>query len=422
MEEKYKNPMWISSPYNFMKDVNFNMEFPSNVEILDLTLDEDGEGMSGAHLSLESKIHIARMLDEIGVNRIGVLGFPSALSKDENDRLKDEIEVVKEISKTVHNSKLWTLATTKEDIDRALECKVTGVIVRKFVTDFNDIQPELLTKKISDLTDLCEYAKKGGVRVGVMAQDATRANPKEGVLRRMISSVHEKVGLDELCLTDSFGIATPFGMALLVKETLGWIDIPLQVHCHNHLGLGVANACAAVAAGAQVVHTTVNGMGHFAGLTAMEEFCVAIRIGFGIDTNIKYSNLTQLSKLVKKSTGVDVAPHKAIVGDRAFALSEDIAKVQELIDREKVRKPEREYLPFAPEFVGQSVKFVMAQKVSRLAIEQNLSENGLMASEKQMEEIITIVKYMATASNNVINNELFISIAKIVGCSKIRSR
>jgi isopropylmalate/homocitrate/citramalate synthase len=400
-----EHPMYYSSPYNFDSTVKKTMQPPAKVEINDLTLDEDGEGMVGAYLTRDEKIIIVKMLDEIGIHRIATLGFPAPVSRE-------EVEIAKEISHLGLRAKLESLASTKEDIERALECNVWGVVIRKPVSELYMVPVDHSKKrKIEDFVEVASFAKDKGLHIAHMAQDITRANSE--MARDIIMSIHEKVGLDELCLTDSQGVATPFGMKHLVETVREWIDIPLQVHCHNHLGLGVANACAAVSAGAQVVHTTVCGMGHYAGMPALEEVAVALKIGFDIDIGIKYEKLCELAKAVELFTNIRMQPHKAIIGEQAFVKSEEIKDINALINADKGGL-HKKWFPFLPEFVGNRSRVLMAEKVTQEAVKYNLSELGIEATDQNIEEILTRVKAITRKQRRVISDEEFKTIIQAV--------
>ena len=235
MDQKWEEPFWYSGVYNFLPEVRREMTFPKKVEICDLTLDEDGEGMAGAYMTEDEKVSVAKLLDEIGIHRIGVLGFPSPISKE-------EVAATKKIVSKGLRAKFQSLATTKDDVDSAIEAGVGGIILRKPCSDLYTPKPEPTGKKINDFVTLAGYAKSKGLHIGMMAQDITRADP--ATTQEMICSIHKQVGLDELCVTDSQGVANPFGMSYLIRKIKTWIDVPLSVHCHNHLGMGVANACA----------------------------------------------------------------------------------------------------------------------------------------------------------------------------------
>jgi len=401
MADESEHSMYYASPFNFDPTVQETFQLPDTVEILDLTLDENGEGMVGAYLTGDQKIAIAKMLDEMGIHRIGTLGFPAPVSRE-------EVEIAKEISTLGLHAKLESLASTREDIERALECNVWGVIIRKPVSALYMVPADQPVKqKIDDFVALASYAKEKGLHVAHMAQDVTRANST--MAQDIILGIHERVGLDELCLTDSQGVATPFGMKHLVEWVRQWLDIPIQVHCHNHIGLGVANACAAVSAGAAVVHTTVCGQGHYAGMAALEEVAVALKIGFGVDIGIHYDRLYELAQRVESFTGISMQPHKAVVGDQAFVKSEEIKDINALIDvtREGL---EKKWFPFLPEFVGNKSRVRMAQKVTREAVEYNLAERGIETSSQNIEEIVKRVREITRRERRVLSDNEFRSI------------
>jgi len=401
MIQKREESFWYSGVYNLLPEVRGEMTIPEKVEICDLTLDEDGEGMAGAYMTEDEKLSVAKMLDEIGIHRIGVLGFPSPISKE-------EVAATQKITRMGLKAKLQSLATSKDDVESAIEAGVLGVVLRCPTSDLYAPEVAPVEKRISDFLRLASFARSKGLQVGMMAQDITRADPE--TTQKIITSIHRQVGLDELCVTDSQGIANPFAMSYLIKRIKSWIDVPLAVHCHNNIGMGVANACAAVAAGAKIVHTTVNGLGHFAGMPPLEEVVVALRIGFGIDLGIKYERLYELSKTVEKFTGVKMQSHKAVVGDMMFSRSEERKDVQELLDRRK-RGLLKGFFPYLPEFVGNRSKVVMAEKTTRLAVEFNLAELGVKATDKEIDEIHRRVKQVAMKERRIIPDEEFKKIA-----------
>jgi len=401
-----EEPFWYPGVYNLMPEVTRGMEFPKKVEILDLTLDENGEGMAGAYMTEEEKLTVARMLDEMGIHRIGVLGFPSPISRE-------EVIAARKITHAGLKTKFQTLATSKDDVDSAIEAGVWGVVLRCPMSDLYAPKVVPVDQRISDFIRLANYSRGNGLHIGMMAQDITRADP--AITHRIITSVQKEVGLDELCVTDSQGMGHPFALAYLIKKVRTWVDVPLAVHCHNHLGLGVANACAAVTAGAEIVHTTVNGVGHFAGMPPLEEVAIALRIGFGIDLGIKYERLYELSKTVEKFTKVKMHPHKPVVGEMMFSRSEERKDIQELMERRKDGSL-KGFFPYLPEFVGNRSRVVMAEKVTRLAIEFNLAEMGVKTTDKEMDEIHRRVRQVAMKERRIIPEEELKKIAGEVVC------
>jgi isopropylmalate/homocitrate/citramalate synthase len=338
----------------------------------------------------------------MGIQRIGVLGFPSPI-------LKEEVAAARKITHAGLKAKFQTLATSKEDVDCAIEAGVWSVVLRCPMSDLYAPKVVPVDQRITDFIRLANFSRSNGLHVGMMAQDITRADP--AITHKIITSVQKEFALDELCVTDSQGMGHPFALAYLIKKVRSWVPVPLAVHCHNHLGMGVANACAAVTAGASIVHTTVNGVGHFAGMPPLEEVAVALKVGFGVDIGIRFDRLVPLSKTVEQFTGMKMHPHKPVVGELMFSRSEEKKDVQELIDRRREGSL-KGFFPYLPEFVGNRSKVVMAEKATRLAVEFNLAELGVKATDKETDEIHRRVKQAAMKERRIIPED---ELKKIAG-------
>ena len=342
------------------------------------------------------------MLDEIGIQRLGVLGYPSPIAKE-------NVEAVKKITGMGLKAKCQSLASSKVDVDCALEAGVWGITLRKPCSNLYSVVSEPVEKKVADFVELATYARQHGVKVGIMAQDITRAIPAE--TEQLLCSIQKEFGLDEICLTDSQGLGNPFTINYIVRKVKSWMDVPIAVHCHNMLSMGVANACASVAAGASIVHTTVNGVGHFAGMPPTEEVAVALAIGYGIEMDIHYNRLVELSRKVQKLTRVPMHRHKPVSGETMFSRSEEIPHIQELIDSERLGM-EKAYFPYLPEFVGGEAKVVMGQRVTPLAVQYNLGQLGLSATDQQLIEIHKLVYQRANQDRSIVSNEQLFEIAQ----------
>lgn len=402
MDINSKNPFWHLPTSNILAGFREATQFPDKVEICDLTLDEDGEGMAGVYITESEKVSLAVLLDEIGVHRLGVLGYPSPISKQ-------EILAAKKITGIGLKAKCQTLVSTKNDIDSALEAGVWGIILRKPCSDFYSMVFEPVEEKIESFVQLASYARDQGVKVGMMAQDITRADL--GSTEKLICSIHNQFGLDEVCVTDSQGLGNPLSFYYLIKLIKTWVSAPISVHCHNHLGMGVANACVAVAAGAQIIHTTVNGLGHHAGMPSTDEVAVALAIGFGVDIGIQYDRLYELSKTVERITGVKMHPHKPVTGEMMFSRSEEEKHIQELIDSRDAGLL-KDFFPYLPEFVGNKPKVVMGSKVTRIAVDFNLGELGINATKEIVDGIYKKVKDLALRERRVVTNQELEMIAR----------
>lgn len=411
MDQPWLRENWFSSPQTFAPEVQAGLNFPKSIEILDLSLDENGEGMSGARLSEEQKLSVAQILDEMGIHRIGVLGYPRRMTPEEASRYDEETQAAKRIARVVKNAQLIALATSREDIDRAATCGVQEVVIRKYVSHVQDAEVVPVERKIADFIQLAEHARSLGLRVAMMAQGITRAD-LDGEVREILTTVHDQFGLDELCLTDTHGVGTPPGYMYLVRRIKEWIDVPLHVHCHNHLGLGVANACLAAAAGASVIHTTVHGLGHFSGLAPLEEVAVALSAGFGVQLGLNLEKLYQLSQDIQRYTGIHMPPHKPVVGARAFVMSNDVFYNQQNIDRSRAGVPRTATLPYLPEMVGNAERVYLGEGLSRVAIMWKLELIGRAANAQQVDAIYAATTRLFDQKKREVSEEEFLEIVE----------
>lgn len=406
MQNPWQREHWCSSPHTFAPEVQAEIAFPRKIELLDLSLDENGEGMAGAHLSEDQKLAIAEILDDMGVHRIGVLGYPERITQEEKSLLKMEVAAAKKIAKAVKKSTLIALATSAGDIERAAEVGVRDVVIRKYLSKVQDINPEPNEQRIADFVALAEKARGLGLRVAILAQGITRADLETDV-RDILTGIHAATPLDEICLTDTHGVGTPQGFAHLVRRVKSWVDVPLQVHCHNHLGLGVANACFAAAAGASVIHTTVHGLGHFSGLAALEEVIVALSVGYGVPLDVDAQKLYALSKEMERYTGIAMPPHKPVIGHRAFVMSNDVMYNQLNLDRKHAGVPRTATLPYLPEMVGNQERVYLGPGLSRVAVKWSLSLLDVEATDAEIDEVFAAASALIQQKKGQISDSEF---------------
>jgi isopropylmalate/homocitrate/citramalate synthase len=227
-------------------------KLPKKITFHDITL-RDGEQKAGIILRKEDKIKIARMLDEVGVSRIEA-GMP-AISKDDS-------EAVKAIANEDLQAKVFSFARCmKRDVDLALDCDVDGVVMEIPSSDhlIKYAYGWTVEKAINLSIEATNYAQEYGLHVAFFTIDSTRA--KFDTFWGIIKSVAIKGHMDSYILVDTFGVCIPEATSYLVEEVMKRIDKPIEMHCHNDFGLGVANSIAGVMSGAMVVHTTLNGIG-----------------------------------------------------------------------------------------------------------------------------------------------------------------
>lgn len=404
MESLWENKNWFTSRYNFLDEVKRNLKPPNKVEFHDVTL-RDGEQQAGIVFKKDEKIKIARMLDEVGVSRIEA-GMP-AVSKDDK-------EAIKAIAHEGFNAEIFSFARCmKRDVDLALECDVDGVIMEIPSSDhlIKHAYGWTIEKAINLSFEATKYASEHGLHVAFFTIDSTRA--KFEIFWNIVNSVATKGHMDSYVLVDTLGACSPEALRYLVREVTKRIDKPIELHCHNDFGLGVANSLAGVMAGAQIVHTTVNGIGERSGNAALEEIATALEALYGVNTDINFKKLRKLSKLVEKLSNVRIPPHKPIVGDNIFTTESGI--IAAWWSRTKNTKP-LEAFPFNPTFLGfDKVKIGLGKGSSKHSIVYKLNELGLtVPSEEKIFKIVDKVKGLSQEKKRLLDDEEFLSIIKEV--------
>ena len=373
----------------------------NRVVIFDTTM-RDGEQAPGCSMNLEEKLRIAAVLEEMGVDVIEA-GFPIASNGD--------FEAVREVAKLVRNSSVAGLArTSKKDIDRAWEA-LKGA-ARPRIHTFISTSPlhmkymlNMEPDQVHQATiDCVHHARNLCDDVEWSAQDASRSD--HDFLCRCVETAI-KAGAGTINIPDTLGYAVPEEFAALIKmlfDRVPNIDkAVVSVHCHNDLGLAVANSLAAIGAGARQVECTINGLGERAGNAAMEEIVMALRtrpdlmpFGTGIDSTV----ITKASRLVSTITGFAVQPNKAIVGANAFAHESGI-------HQDGMLKHSGTYEIMTPESVGLSRStLVMGKHSGRHAFKTKLKELGFDLGENAMEDAFRRFKELADKKKDVYDEDI----------------
>ena len=360
-----------------------------NIKVLDTTL-RDGEQTPGVSLTPLEKLRIASKLDEIGIDFIEA---GSAITSE------GERESIKEITTQGLNAEILSFSRPLTvDIDYCIECDVDAVNLVVPTSDLH-ISDKLNTTrdKLIDLSnDAIDYCKDHGLIVEISAEDASRSDVD--FLREVFLSAIDHHA-DRLCVCDTVGILTPDSSYDLFGR-LNDLKAPLSVHCHNDFGLAVANTLSAIKAGASEIHTTVNGIGERAGNTSFEECIVSIdRLLPEFSTNVKISEIYDISKLVARSTGVYIQPNKAIVGENAFAHESGIHS-------DGIIKNSATYEPITPELVGRKRKFILGKHMGTHGLDSRLKELGLNVNKDQLNQICNDIKDLADKGKTVTDVDL----------------
>ncbi len=373
----------------------------NRVIIFDTTL-RDGEQSPGASMNLDEKLRIAEVLEEMGVDVIEG-GFPIASPGD--------FEAVNQIAKTVKNSIVCGLArATKMDIERAAEAlkPAKRARIHTFISTSPlhmkyklQMEPEQVHEKIIESVS---YARRFTDDVEWSPEDGSRTE-RDFLCRCVETAI--KSGATTINIPDTVGYAVPDEFAALIRmlfDRVPNIDkARVSVHCHNDLGLAVANSLAAVHAGARQVECTINGLGERAGNAAMEEIVMALKTRHDrmpYTTGIKTEHIMKASRLVSAITGFVVQPNKAIVGANAFAHESGI-------HQDGMLKHAGTYEIMTPESVGLTKsKIVLGKHSGRHAFKQKLVELGYALGDNAIEDAFKRFKDLADMKKDVFDEDI----------------
>ena len=371
--EKLKKRGVLPSPYNF---ANYKAPKLDEYIVHDSTLRE-GEQTPGVIFSIEDKLKIAKKLDEVGVPQIEA-GFPAASEKQ-----RKCVEALVDINLDAQLSSF--ARAKKEDIDAVADVGADGIVVSLSISPyhrkykFNDMSKETYLEK---LEEHISYAESYGLYVIYSAEDTTREDDLD-FLKKAYKTA-EEAGADRARVVDTLGCASPNGMAFLVKEIGKELNIPIEVHCHNDLGLAIANSIASIEAGASTVSTSVNGLGERAGIAMTEEIIPVLHMLHGTSI-FEMSQLTSLSELVEEISGIKMPPHKPLTGDNVNAHSSGIHQHGVLVNPTT-------YEFYPPRMMGQTRKIFIDELGGRHGIIYVAKELGLEISDETARKVLERVK------------------------------
>ncbi|MFP4472443.1 MAG: 2-isopropylmalate synthase [Candidatus Omnitrophota bacterium] len=371
------------------------------VKIFDTTL-RDGEQAPGASLNEAEKMEVARALQRLGVDIIEA-GFPVSSPGD--------FASVQNIAREIKGVTICGLARSiKKDIDAAYDAVKVAESGRVHVfvaTSKIHLQHKLKKdpEAVLDMAvDAVKYAKEKIADVEFSPEDASRTEPE--FLYRILEAVI-KAGATTVNIPDTVGYANPEEYGQLITGIMNHVPninkAVVSVHCHDDLGLGVANSLAAVKHGARQVECTINGIGERAGNAAMEEVVMALKTRadyFGVATRINTREIARASRLVSKLTGFPVPPNKAIVGANAFAHESGIHQHGILSERST-------YEIMQAEDVGVvGCGLVLGKHSGRHAFKARLTELGFDLDEEKIDQAFERFKQVADKKKEVYDEDL----------------
>jgi 2-isopropylmalate synthase len=368
-----------------------------HIQIFDTTL-RDGEQSPGCSMNVQEKREVALRLERLGVDIIEA-GFPASSPGD--------LESVKSIAGLIKNSGVAALCRALEkDIDAAAQALAGAAAPRIHL--FIATSPIHMQYKLKmtpeavleQTTASVKYARAVCGDVEFSAEDAFRSDP-DFVCRVFGAAI--AAGAGTVNFPDTVGYALPSEFAERIRRirerTPGMEKARLSVHCHNDLGLAVANSLAALDAGAEQLECTINGIGERAGNASLEELVMALRVRrdffTAFETRIDASQIYAASRLVSQVTGVKVQPNKAVVGENAFAHEAGVHQHGVLANRET-------YEIMTPESIGiPQNRMVLGKHSGRHAFEERLRELGITLDEEQLNTVFEQFKLLADKKKTV---------------------
>src|SRR5271155_85403 len=371
------------------------------VRIFDTTL-RDGEQSPGFSMNTEEKIRLARQLALLGVDVIEA-GFPIASRGD--------LEAVRMVAKEVRNVPIAALARAKkDDVTAAIEALQPAASPRLHVflaTSDLHLHAKLNMSREQALEAIGSMIRYGRQHVGEVEFSAEDAGRTDIDFLCQVCRVAVDAGANVLNLPDTVGYAVPeeYGaMFLKVREFLGDPQgITLSAHCHDDLGMAVANSLAAVRAGVRQIECTINGIGERAGNASLEEVVVAMAVrkeSFGVTTNINLEHLFPTSRMLTEITGAQVAPNKAVVGANAFAHEAGI-------HQDGIIKNPLTYEIISPQAVGVPARsLVLGKHSGRNALRLSLRDLGYEPTDVELGEVYKRVTALADQSKQVRQRDL----------------
>jgi len=364
-----------------------------SVGLYDTTL-RDGEQTVGVVLDPNEKLEIAKLLDELGVDRIEA-GFPRV---SDDDRRAVEL-----ISAAGLGAEVWGFSrAVPADLEALVELGVRYSVIESPISDLKldaiGVTRETMLERIANAM---RFAADHDIYAAFFGVDSTRADLD--FFRRVYETAVE-AGAREVVVVDTLGIASPEAVTDLVGATIQWLDgTPVHFHGHNDFGLATASAVAAVRAGATWVHGTINGMGERAGNANLGEVALTLRALYGVETNLRLDRIRAVAERVRELSGYALEPWKPVTGETLYR-RESGAVASQFHDPPSIE-------PYSSELVAADRVIVLGKKSGLDSIRIKADELGLDVPEEQRAELLAAVKKLGAEKRGLVTDDEFRALA-----------
>jgi len=396
MEQPWKTDQWFVSPWCYLPEVRKGFDFPSKIKIHDVTL-RDGEQQTAVVFRRDEKVEIAKRLEAMGVHRIEA-GMPAVSAQDK--------AAIADIASLGLKAEIFSFSRCiVEDIKAGQECGVDGVVVEIPSSDhiIKNAYGWEVERAVKSSIEATLAAKEAGLYTVFFTIDSTRTEVER--LLDLIEHVATEGHMDAFTLADSFGGCTPEAVYHVVKQVIARLKKPVEIHCHQDFGLGVANTIYALAAGASVAHTTITGLGDRDGNVPMEDVVLSLPCQYGVDLGIRTEKMCDVSRFVLDRAKVTIPGNRPIVGDMLYQVESGI--VAGFVRRARKDNP-LEFVPFSAELVGQQPVSIVLGKNSGLPSMQEWCEKlGVRASEEEMTQMLQLVKAKSFEKKDLLTEDEF---------------
>ena len=387
---------WVPS-LNFTEGIRSQMVIPKNIIIHDVTL-RDGEQTAGIVFTEDEKVFIAKELDRIGIPLIQV-GTPAVSDGDKR--------AFRRLSEM--NLKATTIAlsrTKRKDVELAIENKAGGIFLETSLNPY--FLKHVIGWDVSELIkraiDCAKFAKDAGLFVEFCGWETFRVSNLD-VVKRIYSEIVDKVEVDQIGISDTFGQAHPLAIQFLVRKMKEWIpDVPLSFHIHNDFGLATGSALMAATSGVEAVECAFNGLGERAGNLATEEIIASLELLMDINTGVNLKEIYRISKVVEEISKLKVARTKPIVGNGIFDSESGIVVDANIKLEEKLGLKDG-FFPYSPSIFNRESKFVGGKKSGKAFVKNILQKKGISATEEQVIKILERVKETGIILKNVLTDQ-----------------